>query len=424
MKLFIMLLATTALFSHDLSDIQQHKFREWKNRDDNTFIHGSFLFLKKNNVYIRTEKGRVTQLNLNELSKHDQIYVKKRDANTRALNTSHTGVDVSAYMFVLLFSIGLFLLVYRPKKYSLVCIPLVISIYASCSGGVSTETEEHSVIETTLEFLDTAFLPFRSTVQTFSDETYYYIESKGLPEHNMMVGIKSWQQQVPIDQDYTGSNAWRIPLKPEVAETPLLTKENLFRGAIAIAVNGVPIFNALNNRGDDAYAVGELDEWGGHCGRADDYHYHIAPLHLEDISGKDQPIAFALDGFAVFGSLEPDGTEMNSLDEYHGHFWEGTYHYHGTKEAPYMISGMRGNITIKDEQIDPQPMAKPVRDWLTPLNGATITQFEKQGENAYSLGYTLNDNTHFIHYSWDESGTYTFKFIDASGASRTETYQR
>ena len=54
---------------------------------------------------------------------------------------------------------------------------------------------------------------------------------------------------------------------------------------------------ALNNRGDDALLAGELDDWGGHCGRADDYHYHIAPTHLQTVVGKKVPIAYALDGF-------------------------------------------------------------------------------------------------------------------------------
>jgi hypothetical protein len=37
--------------------------------------------------------------------------------------------------------------------------------------------------------------------------------------------------------------------------------------------------------------AGELDEYGGHCGRADDYHYHIGPVHLEKIVGKGNPIS-------------------------------------------------------------------------------------------------------------------------------------
>ena len=94
----------------------------------------------------------------------------------------------------------------------------------------------------------------------------------------MMVGIKSWQQQVPLPQPYNGNNAWQIPLHPVVAENPISAKTNLFRGAIALAVNGIPIFNPQNNRGEVSQEIGELDEWGGHCGRADDYHYHAAPV--------------------------------------------------------------------------------------------------------------------------------------------------
>ena len=36
-------------------------------------------------------------------------------------------------------------------------------------------------------------------------------------------------------------------------------KDNFMKGAIAIAANGIPIFNPLNNRGEDTEAFGELD---------------------------------------------------------------------------------------------------------------------------------------------------------------------
>ena len=58
----------------------------------------------------------------------------------------------------------------------------------------------------------------------------------------MGIGITSWQEQVPIPQNYTGDNSWRIPLQPEMSEYPVDPSVNLFRGAIAIAVNGIPIF--------------------------------------------------------------------------------------------------------------------------------------------------------------------------------------
>lgn len=50
----------------------------------------------------------------------------------------------------------------------------------------------------------------------------------------------------------------RHGVRSELTEEPVSARTGLFRGAIAIAVSGVPIFNALNNRGDDAFLVGEL----------------------------------------------------------------------------------------------------------------------------------------------------------------------
>ena len=101
----------------------------------------------------------------------------------------------------------------------------------------------------------------------------FYVNSSGLPQHNMMKGITNWQQQIPINQEYNADNNWAIPIFPSFSKEPLSTKSNLMKGALAIAVNGVPIFNPLNNRGEDANLIGELDEWGGHCGKADDYHF-------------------------------------------------------------------------------------------------------------------------------------------------------
>ena len=134
---------------------------------------------------------------------------------------------------------------------------------------------------------------------------YLYVDSHGMPDHPMMVGITAWQQQVPIPQDYTGANAWRIPRHPVPAANPLSAKDNFFRGAIALAANGVPIFNPIKNDGEtDTLIAGELDEYGGHAGRGDDYHYHVAPLHLQKVLGRQQPVAYALDGYPVYGLLE------------------------------------------------------------------------------------------------------------------------
>ena len=161
------------------------------------------------------------------------------------------------------------------------------------------------------------FSAFAKSVKVFRSGKYYMVESNGIPDHQMMVGIKAWQQQVPSIQPYTGSNAWPIPITPVISKTPISAKNHFLRGAIAVAVNGVPIFNALTNKGTDAFLTGELDDWGGHCGRADDYHYHTAPFHLQSIVGKKVPIAYALDGFPIYGETEIDGKPavglMNSM---------------------------------------------------------------------------------------------------------------
>jgi hypothetical protein len=162
---------------------------------------------------------------------------------------------------------------------------------------------------TTAPWQAASFAPFAPFVRTHADAQWLYVESDGLPhapvDFTMMVGIRAWQQQVPIPQAYTGDNAWQIPLRPAFAEIPISGKNGLRRGAIALAANGIPIFNAYNNRGEDSFAIGELDDFGGHCGRADDYHYHAAPLALQKAVGAKNPLAFALDGFAIYGLFDP-----------------------------------------------------------------------------------------------------------------------
>ncbi len=268
-------------------------------------------------------------------------------------------------------------------------------------------------------------------VTTSHDHASFYVESSGIPEHEMMTGITSWQQQVALPQNYEGNNAWQFPLKPELSDNPISSKDNLMRGAIAIAVNGIPIFNALNNRGEDAYLAGELDQWGGHAGRADDYHYHIAPLHLQETAGVGQPIAFALDGFPIYGLTEPDGSAVVGLDEYNGHLGaDGTYHYHATESYPYINGGLRGKVTVRgsgpENQVEPQPRTIPARPALRPLRGAVITSFKKTGENRYSLGYRVHEGVeNFVNYHFTESGEITFEFIDnEAGTTTTESYIR
>ena len=268
------------------------------------------------------------------------------------------------------------------------------------------------------------FTAFAKSVKVFKGEKYYLVESNGIPAHQMMVGIKSWQQQVPTVQNYAGTNAWSIPIKPVIATNPMSAKDHFLRGAIALAVNGVPIFNALNNRGDDALVAGELDDWGGHCGRADDYHYHIAPTHLQTIVGKKVPIAYALDGFPIYGETEVDGKNVSGLDEFNGHFdVKKNYHYHATKSYPYINGGFKGVVTETEGQVDPQSVTKAFRPAGEPLRGAVITGLERVGDSSFDLKYALNGSDFHVKYTASLKEV-NMQFIDSSGSIRTEVYQR
>ncbi len=266
-----------------------------------------------------------------------------------------------------------------------------------------------------------AFLPF-TKLDLRADGEFLYVGSNGLPDHNMMVGITAWQQQVPLPQKYFDDNAWQIPLKPVPAKEPAMIKGRFLRGAIALAVNGVPIFNPQNNRGEVAQEIGELDQWGGHCGRADDYHYHITPLHLQAQAGKGMPVAYALDGYPIYGLTEPDGSPVGKLDACHGHEAPGGYHYHASNKYPYVIGGFHGEVVEAGEQVDPQPRAQGVREALTALRGAEITGFESRGKSSYKLSYEVNGDKRSIAYSINEDGTFPFEFDNGREGKSKEVY--
>jgi phosphatidylethanolamine-binding protein (PEBP) family uncharacterized protein len=374
--------------------------RSWTSAKTGEVVRGSFLAFRDGKVSIERENGDVIVFALADLAADDQAEARTRIERVHALNTP-------------------------------------VQVKADGKGEAAKPAQA--------EMFD-LFGPF---VRTRWDERWLYVESDGLPHapaaHVMMKGIKSWQQQVPLPQAYVGANAWQIPLRPELADKPVSGKTELRRGAIALAANGVPIFNALNNRGDDAFKAGELDEFGGHSGRADDYHYHVAPLGLQKVVGRDKPIAYALDGFAIYGLFEPGakagsekacplgGTEK--LDEFNGHFGAttkgdgpgpstvavpGVYHYHASVGYPYINGGMRGKVTVKDDQIEPQPRANPIREAGKPLRGATITDWKEVGEKSWVLTYMLSGAQHQWKYRIAGS-TYLFEFVDPEG-TRKETY--
>ncbi len=417
-------------------------------------IKGNFSHVKGDRLFLEGVDGHLVSRSFDELSAQDLKLVQFKQARMAALNggnevsvnRSYSPANLSFYVMAFLLLVLLFIKSRRKDRQlvskainlnqstqAAVVIMFAIASFYACKKAIVTSagtTPTNIIPKTRTTFLDSSFADYKPGLETRSDASYYYVATSGIPAHNMMVGITSWQQQVPIPQLYTGSNSWSIPLQPSYAASPLSTKTNFMKGAVAVAVNGVPIFNALNNRGEDAYLIGELDNWGGHCGRADDYHYHAAPMHLSGKAGL-KPIAFALDGFAVYGSKEPEGTTMEPLDICHGHTGKnGVYHYHGTSDYPYVIGAMKGTVSTDpltpapENQILPQAFAKAARPALTPLRDATITDFKSTASNAYSLTYRIGSKYGYVNYSWDALNKFSFTLIDTAGKSVTTVYQR
>ncbi len=269
------------------------------------------------------------------------------------------------------------------------------------------------------------FEPFKDKLQLRSTKDYLFVGSNAFPDHPMMIGITAWQQQVPLPQPYTKTNSWRIPLHPKLADKPISAKKALFSGAIALAVNGVPIFNALNNRGEDAYLAGELDDYGGHCGRGDDYHYHAAPVHLEKVVGKGNPIGYALDGYPLFGFTDAKGNPPSDLDEFNGRMENGSYRYYSTKTFPYINGGLRGEITVRGDRVDPQPKDRPVRMARQPLKDAKITDFVRdEARKTYTVKYDIRGAEHLVQYTIKKDGTYSFTYQDNLGVKTTQEYKQ
>lgn len=292
------------------------------------------------------------------------------------------------------------------------------------AAGVTTFFFEQDA-KSRAESIQKSFEKFSPAVKTRADDKNFFVESNGMPDHPLMVGITAWQQQVPLPQKYFGANAWQFPLFPVEAKEKLSAKDHFFRGAIAIAADGVPIFNPIKNDGHtDTYLAGELDDHGGHSGRGDDYHYHIAPVYLEKQLGKGLPVAFAMDGYPIYGYTDPDGKTPKDLDHFNGHTTAKLgYHYHATKTYPYLNGGFHGEVTEQEGQVHPQPHAHSPRPATTPLKGAKITDFKVVKAGSYSLTYTLNGETRKVNYEVQADGSVKFEFVDGAGKVETQVYK-
>jgi hypothetical protein len=140
----------------------------------------------------------------------------------------------------------------------------------------------------------------------------------------------------------------KIAANPEVAAAPSCVP----MGMIGVALNGVEIFNALDEGGRDAVAHEVQDICNGHPQMSGQYHYHGPSACLPNQTANEMLIGYANDGFGIYSMYDANGRELANadLDECHGRtgevLWDGArvkmYHYVLTREYPYTIGCFRG----------------------------------------------------------------------------------
>ena len=262
------------------------------------------------------------------------------------------------------------------------------------------------------------------------DSTYAYVASGGLASHAMMDGITASNLQVPLGQNFFGANAWKIPLNPTLAATTTTAVD----GPIGVAINGVPIFNPCKQGGcqnGDTKVLGELDACYGHAGRADDYHYHAAPTCL--MASKPaaywdtHPLGWALDGFAIFGYNNPDGTLATRDGLCGGNTSAVTsapagYSYHVTDASPYVLSCFRG--TPSPDLVGQSAKFAPIRQPpVTPFAVSAMTLTTDAGDGYQVLRFTsarpfTSTETGADSYA-NPAGSYRIRFKPVTGTALT-----
>jgi len=141
---------------------------------------------------------------------------------------------------------------------------------------------------------------------------------------------------------------YSIPAKPVLAREASCVP----MGIVGYTLNGVALYNALDDAGLDAAAHEVQDTCDGHPQMAGQYHYHGPSDCISDINQNNKLIGYALDGFGIYSRYDADGVEYTNadLDACHGITseieWDGEvvemYHYVMTREYPYTIGCFRG----------------------------------------------------------------------------------
>ncbi len=281
------------------------------------------------------------------------------------------------------------------------------------------------------------------TTAVACDSTTAYVSSLGLPSGTVsdptMNGMTTTNLQMPTATNFLGAHGWKIPLSASLASS--IT--SIASGPIGVAINGVPIFNPCTQNGNCTAtsgavtrANGGVDTCSGHAGRADDYHYHAAPNCLmaeqtDSTYWNEHPVGWLLDGFALFGYSNADGSTPVAKDTCGIAAISGAqvptgypyaYAYHVSNTFPFITSNCLSGVPSTDlaqQGAKYDPMRSPP---VTPFFNTNMTLTEAsdgyqvlQFSSAQSFTATETGSDSYYH----AAGTYKIRFTQVTGSALT-----
>tara|TARA_R110001583_G_scaffold51161_4_gene159715 strand:- start:45 stop:2324 length:2280 start_codon:yes stop_codon:yes gene_type:complete len=274
---------------------------------------------------------------------------------------------------------------------------------------------------------------FAQEVSVTCDQDYAYLASSTYPDHELMTGISGTNEQVPVP-----ANGYVAPIKlnPQKA-----TSVTTIDAAVGVAVNGVPIYDYSSqgeldvtqyDQSHDTLVLGQLDNCGGHAGRGDDYHYHVAPSCMMDTmknQSNDAIIGWAYDGYPLYGNLNPDGSkiETGQLDTCNAQTDETFgYRYHTSVTPPYIIQCLVGEVdTSKLPRVAPLSgdTEKIRADLKPPKGGVENLVYAENKDGSRSMTYSYQGEVYFTTYrpSSQEKGCFDFEQKTISNGGKIES---
>jgi len=277
--------------------------------------------------------------------------------------------------------------------------------YAVTVIGISSFSWAHTIEETIADCKCDQACYTDEVTDLKCTSTNFSFKSKSLPDesHTLMLGITGNNQQFPSEHNME----IRLPLNPKKSSRVTQTEP----GAVGIAVNGVPIFDPStqgpkqsSGKPVTAAQAGELDECGGHAGRGDDYHYHVAPKCLIEelgeaaIDERKQPVGYAADGFPILalGWFDQANNIEAKLDECRGATdGTGQYFYNIEHQGDYAILDClkgkeqrfaRDNWTHRKNAKGKEIQGMPVKLAVTKYEQSKI-----EGKTCYVMTGVLSD---------------------------------